>query len=141
MNAENTNYKGLAIILHSGSFDRIYHALSLALAALALGREVRLFVTYWALEYMRKENPAVFDLDKEAEDHLKILEGNLKNGHIHKISELITNTKAMGGKIFACTGSMGMLNISRDELIPEVDMSMGITTFLTETSLDQILFI
>ena len=37
--------------------------------------------------------------------------------------------------------SMGLLNISRDELVKEIDKSMGITTFLTEAIEDQLLFI
>lgn len=137
----DANEKGLAIILHSGSFDRLYHSFSIALAALALGRDVRIFISYWALEYVRKKDFATFNLDQEGRDHIQILEDNLRKGHIHKISELISETKLMGAKLYACTGSMGLLNISRDELIDEVDMSMGITTFLTEIKNDQILFV
>ncbi|MFQ5916974.1 MAG: DsrE/DsrF/DrsH-like family protein [Candidatus Binatia bacterium] len=133
--------KGLAIMFHSGSYDRIYHGLSIALAALALGREVRFFFTYWALEYLKREKSSFFKLDKEGRAHRKILEGNIKKGHMQKVLELVTQTKAMGAKFYACTSSMGLLNIARDELINEVDKSMGITTFLTETRGDQILFI
>ncbi len=137
----DSNQKGLAIILHSGSFDRLYHSFSIALAALALGREVKFFITYWALEYMKKKEPATFNLDQEGQAHISILECNIRKGHLHKISELISEARLMGVKLYACTGSMGMLNISRDELIDDVDMSMGITTFLTEVSGDQLIFI
>jgi len=133
--------KGLAIMFHSGSYDRIYHGLSIALAALALGREVRFFFTYWALEYLRRDKSSLLKLDKEGEVHRNILEENIKKGHMQKVLELVTQTKTMGAKFYACTNSMGLLNIARDELIDEVDESMGITTFLTQTSGDQILFI
>lgn len=132
---------GLAIIFHSGSYDRIYHGLSIALAALALGREVKFFFTYWALEYLRKERTPSLKLETKAKRQEEILKKNLKQGHIQKISELINQAKSMGAKFYACTNSMGLLNISRDELIDEVDKTMGITTFLTETANDQILFI
>lgn len=36
---------------------------------------------------------------------------------------------------------MRLLNISRYELIDEVDMSMGMTTFMTEAINNQMLFI
>lgn len=133
--------KGLAIILHSGYFDRIYHGLSIALAALALGREVKLFFTYWALEYLKKDKPSLFKLDAEAQKQKEVLEKNIERGHIQKIEGLISQVKNMKAKIYACTNSMGLLDISRDELVKEVDKSMGITTFLTETTNDQILFI
>ena len=135
------NNNGLAIILHSGSFDRLYHALSLALTAAAMGRESRCFITYWALEYFRKTDRAEFNLDREGETHKDILEENIRKGHIHKISAFITEAKNMGVKLYACTASMGLLNISRNELTDEIDMSMGITTFLNEAANDQILFI
>ncbi|MCC6543359.1 MAG: DsrE/DsrF/DrsH-like family protein [Nitrospirae bacterium] len=133
--------RGFAIIFHSGAFDRLYHGLSLALTAAALGRESRCFITYWALEYFRKKDRVEFNLDSEGETHKDILEDNIRKGHIHKISGLITEASAMGVKLYSCTSSMGLLNISRDELIDEVDMSMGMTTFMTEAINDQILFI
>lgn len=133
--------KGLAIIFHSGSFDRLYHGLSIALSALALGREVRLFFTYWALEYLKKEKTVAIKLDGDGQAHRELLDKNIKAGHMLKTPELFSQTKAMGAKFYACTNSMGLLNIARSELIDEVDKSMGITTFLTETVDYQILFI
>lgn len=137
----DTNKKGLGIIFHSGYYDRLYHGLSIALAGLALGREVKFFFTYWALEYLKKDKSSEIELDKEAAIHKKILDKNIKDGHMQKIPELFSQAKAMGAKFYACTNSMGLLNISRDELIKEVDKSMGITTFLTETNEYQLLFI
>lgn len=137
----STRKNGLGIIFHSGSYDRLHHGISLALAALALGRDVKFFFTYWALEYLKKKQMPGFKLDREAKEHKKIIDKNLERGHLQEISKLISQSKAMAAKFYACTASMGMLNISRDELIEEVDKSMGITTFLTEINSDQILFI
>ncbi|MBI5193008.1 MAG: DsrE/DsrF/DrsH-like family protein [Nitrospirae bacterium] len=135
------NNTGISIILHSGSFDRIYHGLALALTAAAMGRDSRCFITYWALEYFRKNDRAEFMLDQEGEAHRSTLEDNLRKGHIHKISGLITEAKTMGVRLYSCTSSMGLLNISRSELVDEVDMSMGMTTFMNEAVNDQMLFI
>ncbi|MFO0795803.1 MAG: DsrE/DsrF/DrsH-like family protein [Candidatus Brocadiaceae bacterium] len=134
-----TDKKGLSIIFHSGSYDRIYHGFSIVLVAVALGREVRCFFTYWALEYLVK-GKSVFHLNEEGQTHGYTLE-HMRKGHIQEISELLTQAKAMGAKFYVCTNSMGLLNISRDELVNEVDKSMGLTTFLAETGQDQILFI
>ncbi len=137
----NLEKKGLGIILHSGSYDRLHHGISVALAALALNRDVKLFFTYWALEYLKKKESPVFELDGEAKEHKDILEKNIERAHLQKVSDLITQMNVMGAKLYACTSSMALLNISRDELIEEVDKSMGITKFLTESVSDQILFI
>jgi len=133
--------QGLGIIFHSGSYDRISHGLSLVLAALALGREAKLFFSYWALEHLKKEGSPGFKLDSEAEKARGILEKNRKRGHLQTMEELILQAKTLGAKFYVCTNSMGLLNIARDEFSDVVDKSMGITTFLTETAGYQVLFI
>lgn len=107
----------LSIILHSGSFDRIQHGLSIALAGGAMGRKVLLFFTYDALRCL------------------------VKGKVDEKIKEPLAQAKRLGVQIYACTSSMGLLNIARDELTEEVDKSAGITTFLSESSNAQMLFI
>lgn len=72
--------KGLGIILHSGSYDRIYHGLSIALTALALGRRVKLFFTYWALEYLRRDTSPTVSLDKEGEHYQRVIEDYIEKG-------------------------------------------------------------
>lgn len=133
--------KGLGIIFHSSSYDRIYHGLSIALTTLVLGREAKLFFTYWALEYLKQDKRTSFFLDKEAEVHREILGKSIKAGHMLKMLDLFIQAKTMGARFYACTNSMGLLNIARNELMEVVDKSMGITTFLTETVDYQILFI
>jgi peroxiredoxin family protein len=133
--------RGLALIFHSGSFDRIHQGFSLALAASALGRPVRLFFSYWALKYLKRGEDSYFHLDSEARGFQAILQKGLDRGHMESVAQMLGQVKAMGGRCYACTHSMGLLNISRDELAETVDRSMGLTAFLTDTAEDQILFI
>lgn len=132
---------GLAIIFHSGSYDRIHHGLSIALTTLALGKEVRLFFSYWALEHLRRGQPPGLRLDKEGEDHRVFIEKSIKKGHMEKIARLLAEAKELGAKTYACVSSMALLNMTRDELLDEVDQNTGIATFLMETEEDQLLFI
>lgn len=131
----------MALIFHGGSYDRIYHGLSIALAAAALGRKARCFFTYWALEYIRKDKDPNLQFDDEGKIREARIRKSIEDGHILNVKEAISQLKAMGGEIYACSNSMGLLNISRDELAAEVDKSMGLTTFLVETKKSQILFI
>lgn len=126
------NNKGIAIIFHSGSYDRFYHGISIALSGLAMGWEAKLFFTYWALRYLERGRTISLELDGEGEKYRDILNKNIQQGHIKNINELLSETKLMGASFYACTSSMGLLNITRDELIDIVDKSMGITTFLAE---------
>ncbi len=136
--------RGLGIIFHTGSYDRLHHGMSIALAALALGRKVRFLFTYWALEYLKRDGPSALEnkVDKEEDSaHVQTIRENIKKGHLESISGLIVQTKDLGAEFYTCTNSMSILNIARDELIDEVDRPMGLTTFLDETAEDQILFI
>jgi len=133
--------RGLGIILHSGSYDRIYHGFSLCLAALSLGREVKILFTYWALEYLKKNKPKSFYLEDLGQEQKEVLEKNKNKGHLIEFRELIQQIKALGGKIYVCTQSMGLLNIARNEFIDEVDKSVGLTTWFTETKEYQFILI
>lgn len=58
-----------------------------------------------------------------------------------RISEFLSEAKELGATLYACISSMALLNITRDELIDEVDESTGIAIFLMETEEGQMLFI
>ncbi len=124
--------KGIGIIFHSGSFDRLSHGVNIALSALAMGWEAKFFFTYWALEYLRKGKESPVEFDSEGERYKDLITRNIKEGHISSIHETFAQAKQMGAKFYACTNSMALLNVTRDELVDIVDLSMGITTFLAE---------
>ncbi|MGQ9859384.1 MAG: hypothetical protein ACUVS3_11955 [Thermodesulfobacteriota bacterium] len=133
--------RNLAVILHDGGYDRVHHGLSLAVAALALGREVRLLFTYWALTYLKREgHPSLKGSSAERTGVTSLLH-EIEKGHVEDVEGLLERIKALGGRIYACTNSMGILNISRDELRAEAERPVGLTTFLRECAEDQILFI
>lgn len=103
----------ICIFLHSGSYDRIYHALSIAMIAQAQEKGVHIFCSFDALKKFKKGAQGI------------------KKGGLEPLPKLIKEAKELGRlKIYACAGSMSLLNISRDELIEEVDRSMGLTAFL-----------
>ena len=137
----NSGKVNLAIIFHSGSFDRIYNGLSIALTELSLGRNAKLLFTYWSLEYLRRDNSSILNLDREAEKYKSIIEKNIENGHFEPISELFVLTKKLGGKIYVCVSSMALMDLKRDEMIDEVDESIGVPKFLMDTKEDRLLFI
>ncbi len=142
MNAED---EGIGIIFHSGEFDRLHHGLSIALAALARGQKVTLFFTYWALAYIKRESSpgsSAGNPENETDSrHHRIICENIEKGHLESVSELISQSKALGVEIYTCTNSMSIMNIARDELIDSVNRPMGLTTFLGKVADDKMLFI
>ncbi len=128
--AEEKRYR-LCIFLHSGSYDRVYHALSICNVVLAMGGEVRIFCSYGALRRLVKGNTDKVSIEGEPAPFREEIEKNLKRGTFDSISEMLSTAKRFGDiKLYACTASMAVLNIARDELIDVVDESMGLVAFM-----------
>lgn len=132
---------GMAIIFHSGDYDRLQHGLHIAQAAAALGREVRLFFTYEALLYLKKDDFSFPDQGREPSLTNQIFKKKSNQNQQKELKELLRQTKELGAKFYVCSNSMSMRNIARNELREVVDRSMGLTTFLAAAAADQILFI
>lgn len=119
------------IFLHSGSYDRVYQAMSITNVALATGCEVNIFFSYGALRRLVKGRTDDIVIEGEPAYFATEIEKNLKRGTLDSISEMLYTAKRFGRlNIYACTGSMAVLNIARDELLDIVDSSMGLVSFL-----------
>lgn len=120
----------LCIYLHSGSFDRVYQAIAISNVVLAMGGEVNIFWSYGALKRLVKGKTDDVVIEGEPAPFSHEIEKNLKRGTLDSISEMLSTAKRFGKiSLYACTASMAILNISRDELIPLVDSSMGLVSF------------
>ncbi|CAG1065293.1 hypothetical protein BAC1_00872 [uncultured bacterium] len=131
------------IFLHSGSYDRVFQAMSIANVVLATGGEVHIFFSYGALRRLVKGRTDDAVIEGEPPFFQSEIEKNLGRGTLEPISEMIGMAKRFGRfRIYACTGSMAVLNIARDELIGAVDQSMGLVSFLQLVQeADQVLYI
>lgn len=121
----------LCVFLHSGSYDRVYQAMSISTVALATGGEVHVFCSYGALKRLAKGNVDSLYIEGEGASFSAEIEKNLKRGTIDKISAMLDTAKKFGRfHLYACTASMAVLNVTRDELSDAVDSSMGLVSFL-----------
>lgn len=66
---------------------------------------------------------------------------SVEEGHVEKLEEMIRYCKEVGAEIYACPASMAMLNISRDELIDEVDEVIGLSDFINRSKDFDLIFI
>ena len=122
----------IAIVLHSGAYDRANYALSIATVALAMGMEVHMIYTYGGFRRLIKGYTD--DLGEETPREIKsIIQNGIKKGNIPPISKQIKEATRMGLKTYACVNAMANFNIAKDQLISEVEKPMGIATFLELT--------
>jgi peroxiredoxin family protein len=119
------------IFLHSGSYDRVYQAMSISTVVLAMGGEVHIFCSYGGLLRMVKGRTDEVIVEGEPEPFKAEIEKNLNRGTLDHISDLLATAHRFGEfHIYACSASMAVLNVTRDELIELVDASMGLVSFL-----------
>lgn len=112
---ERTNKK-IAIILHSGEYEKVHHGLSIALASVTNGMECHMFVAYHALVRLTKSQ-----INEVPPDVI----------FRRPLRKLIQQAKESGIlRLYACGSTMGVLGISRDELIEEFDEVSGLSAFL-----------
>jgi peroxiredoxin family protein len=110
---------------------------------LAMGGEVDAFFSYGALKRLVKGQTDLPEIEGEPAPFVEDIKRNVERGTIDEISEMMDTAKRFGGfKAYACTASMAVLNISRDELIEIVDSSMGLVSFLDLVAdADKVLYI
>ncbi len=135
--------KPLAIVLFSGTDDKLNAAAVMASGAAALGRRVHIFLQYWALDAFRADRieddhglaPEAGAAGKAAVDGLRA-EGQAP------WYETLAMAKELGGvEIMACSLSMDVLKITEDDLHELVDGTEGVTAFYLAADDAQLLFI
>ena len=123
--------KKLAMIVHSGTLDRLYCAFILGSTATALDMETHLFFTFWGLNALVKgamEKAGLPATYRHMEEQLKKRLGEMKYPTPYN---LLKRMKASGLlKIYACSPTMEMFGVKREDLIPEVDQIAGAAAFL-----------
>jgi peroxiredoxin family protein len=123
--------KKLALIVHSGTIDRVLCAFILGSTAAAMNIETHLYFTFWGLNLLKKGAldkaplPATY---KQYEDMLKT---KLKEMNYPTPYEMLKRMKESGiVTIYACSPTMEIFGITKETLIPEVDRIAGAAAFL-----------
>jgi peroxiredoxin family protein len=124
--------KKLALIIHSGTLDKLYCAFILGSTATTMGWEAHLYFTFWGLQAIVKGAMEKAALPSDYKQMEKPMREKLKQMKYPTPYELLKRMKSSGLlKIYACTPTMEMFGIKREDLIPEVDEMAGAAKFLT----------
>ena len=147
------------IIVFSGDMDKIFAALIIATGCAAAGMETTLFFTFWGLNTIKKGEPI------RAKGFLGKMMGIMNRGGINRLNPSRFSFGGIGRVLFskmmrdknvasleelrqtaldldvhllACKMSMDVLEITRDDLIPEVEDIVGVATFVKEAAKSKI---
>ena len=124
--------KSATIILHSGDLDKALAAFILASGAAAKGTQVTMFFTFWGLKVMQKGKAEKLKLSKMNMGGLgtAMIKRPMKKNGAAPLEELIADCKELGVRLVACEMTMGLMNVPKEELIPEVTEIGGVGTYL-----------
>ena len=139
-----------SLILFSGDFDKTMAAMIIANGAAAMGNEVTIFFTFWGLNLLRKTEKVQVKksfMDKmfgsmmpKGPENAKLsqmtwatgqMKKTMKKKNVQELKELMEQALAMDVRFIACTMSMDVMGITKEELIDGIDYA-GVATYIGE---------
>jgi len=126
-----TKQKKLALIIHSGTIDKLLCAFTLGSTAAAMDIETHLYFTFWGLNMLKKGALEKAGLSATYKQYEEMLKTKLKEMNYPTPYEMLKRMKASGNvTIYACSPTMKMFGVTKETLIPEVDQIAGAAAFL-----------
>ncbi len=144
----------LTMILFSGDFDKAMAAFIIANGALAMGKNVTIFVTFWGLDaikkptfstagraflekmvlMMRPKGPKKLGTSKMNFGGIgpKLFSYMMGKKNIETLPSLIEMAREFGVNIIACQMSMDVMGIKKEDLIDGIEVG-GVATFLSSS--------
>lgn len=143
--------KPLTLLVLSGDLEKGLAACNLSLAALAGGRRVTLYFSFWGLNFLRRPGAkargpllgrlfAKINSDDAATQRLGrfhllgagrwALLRLMGRYNLLPVREGLVMAHQMGARILACSNTLQLMGLDREDLIPEVDDIAGALAFL-----------
>jgi peroxiredoxin family protein/TusA-related sulfurtransferase/rhodanese-related sulfurtransferase len=142
---------GKTIIVFSGDLDKVLASFIIANGAAAMGRNVTMFFTFWGLNALRKSQSDPVKkpfMDKmfgammpKGTGKLKLSKMNMagmgtammkkvmNDKNVDSLEVLMKNAMKNGVKLVACTMSMDIMGITKEELIDGIELA-GVASYL-----------
>ncbi len=115
------------MVVSEGSFDKAMMPLIMGTTAASMGMEVHVFYTFFGLKLLKKnvrpKLPGMMRL------FTGMIEGKMRKQNIPSFDEMMKQAKELGINFYACSTSMNLMNITKEELIPEAKV-LGASAFL-----------
>lgn len=139
------------MVVFSGDLDKAIASFIIATGAASMGKEVTMFFTFWGLNILKKKDKP--KVEKKAMEKMfdVMLPGHpgklplsqmnmmgigsamikkiMKDNNVDSLEVLIENAIKMGVKVVACSMSMDLMGIKKEEFIDGVEIG-GVASYL-----------
>ena len=120
-----------AYVVHSGTLDKLYPVFMLASTGGAMEAEVHLFFTFWGLDAVKKGGLDKAKLPGIMSVGTGMMKGKIKKVGVPTLVELLAMCRETENvKLYACSTTMALMDVKKEDLIDEVDEIVGAATFL-----------
>ncbi|TMW72996.1 DsrE/DsrF/DrsH-like family protein [Alteribacter natronophilus] len=151
---ENNTKNNATMIVFDGDLDKAMASFIIATGAAAMGKQVTMFFTFWGLNVLRKDEavnvknknflekmfgkmmprgPGKLGLSKMnfGGAGSKLMKKMMKQHNVTSLPELIELAQEMDVKMVACTMSMDVMGLQKEELIEGLEYA-GVASYLSE---------
>jgi len=130
----------LSIMMFSGTADKFIPLGVLTQAAAAMGMEVNVFVTGFALHGFTKEHHDL-PFPTEFAAMAPALAQGMEATHVESWETMLRQAKELGAKVYACSMMCEVMGLKLDDFNDLVDDVVGAATFLQMAEHGETLFI
>jgi peroxiredoxin family protein len=125
----------LAIVLFSGTIDKLMSASILATGAAAMGMDVEIFLTNWgALAFRKDDYKTNTRVSADYADYRTIFLEHMAAKKVTSWMENLEGAREIGNvHITACSHTMTLFDLQLSDLEPIVDEVIGVAAFLEST--------
>ncbi|MGC9209194.1 MAG: DsrE/DsrF/DrsH-like family protein [Nitrososphaeria archaeon] len=123
----------LAIVVFSGTVDRLLPAAIIASGGVAMGMDVELFLTFWGLNAMRKDSVNTNTrFSRDYEDMASLMMQLMKEKNVPSWYEMLKRAKELGNvKVHACAMTYDLMGMKKEDLADIVDDVIGVGEFIS----------
>ena len=142
---------GATMVVFSGDLDKALASMIIASGAAAYGKKVTIFFTFWGLSILKKKKvkksglAKLFDIMLPSKaNNLPLSQMNMggmgasmikyimKQKNVDSLPDMIEQAHQLGVKFVACTMSMDLMGIEKEELFDFVEYG-GVATFIGDS--------
>jgi peroxiredoxin family protein len=132
-----------SIVLFSGTVDKLMAASTLATGAVAMGKDVTIFLTFYGLMAFRKDDWKTNQkFSKDFEEYAAPALEIMQSKKIPSWMQTLTEAMELGNiNIKACGLTLDMFGLTLKDLEPVVSEVTGVASFVSESEGGAVLFI
>lgn len=146
------------LVVFSGEMDTLFAACTIAAGAASMGMQVSMFFTFWGLTALRRSTTYAGKSTGQKMAAFMMPSGPasvptsrmnmagmgpvffkhlMREKNVQSLPDMIALLRELDVRLVACEMSMGVMGVTREELLPDIDYG-GVATYLGDASRSKI---